>query len=232
MRLHRFFIDTPLADAKLLSIDSPELIHQWFHVFRYKAGDRVLMLDGTGLIAEASLVSITKKSAELEIISIESKPFSPKREVHLYFSLIRKERFELILEKGTELGVTMFHPLLSERSENKAFNAERALKIIREAGEQCGRTTLPALAPLASLKDAFPEKNLTVYALHTAGETPLLDGFVNTPVGIVIGPEGGWSEGDLATLEQAGVKLYRLAGETLRAETAAIAVTALALLGK
>jgi 16S rRNA (uracil1498-N3)-methyltransferase len=230
MRLHRFFLPSPIEGASQIAVETPELLHQWSAVFRYRVGDKLLVLDGSGSECEASFLELSRKGALLSIERCLLKPFAPKRIVHLYFSLIKKDTMEWILEKGTELGVTTFHPIVSERSEKKGFNAERAGKIVREACEQSGRSTLPEIAPPLPIEQALRSVRGQVYTFHGPGETPGLTGAEAAELSIFIGPEGGWSEADLAALRAAQASFISLGSQTLRAETAAVAAAALLLL--
>ncbi|MFM2357586.1 MAG: hypothetical protein RJA61_323, partial [Candidatus Parcubacteria bacterium] len=137
-----------------------------------------------------------------------------------------------ILEKCTELGVTHFVPIISERSEKKNLNYERAQKIIKEASEQSGRGTLPELGETCVLQDVFEKYPMDFIAFDFSGTKLENNKFqiTNSKIGILIGPEGGWTERELQVFKDKHIPLFTLGNQVLRAETAAVAVSSLLLL--
>ncbi len=158
-----------------------------------------------------------------------SKNISNKN-IALFCSLLKKNNLELVLEKGTELGISEFVPLLSDRSEKKDLDLKRGRKIIKEASEQSGRVIMPNLQEIKNLKDILEGRDRKLVAFHPAGV--LLDKkiFSKKDLGILIGPEGGWSEREVELFLEKSVPVYSLGAQILRAETAAIALATLALL--
>lgn len=234
MRLHRFFVEESLAVGKEYMVRDEELLHQWKSVFRLRTGEEVLLLDNSGHEFSGRLIRLMRNEAVLEIfdsrVNILPKGIKPY-EIHLYQSLIKKSNFEWILEKGTELGVTRFVPLVTERSEKKDFNIERAQKIMKEASEQSGRGFLPTLAEVSDLKEALRGEDTLFIAFHPTGTAFSLPSVTHVKkVAVFIGPEGGWTASELGLFAEAGVQVYSLGPQTLRAETAAVAVSALFLL--
>lgn len=245
MRLHRFFLDNPIEHTKT-AIKDERLIHQWRDVFRYNVGSEVIVFDGNGNEYDAVIEKLTNRQAEIRLVS-EREGIVPDREVVLYQSLIKKDKMEWVVEKATELGVSKIIPIISERSEKKGLNLERAQKIAIEASEQCGRADVPEVAQVMSLSEALnscvsplvfdsfgedlnhesrimnhEEKN----SLHNSYFTP------HNPSSLFIGPEGGWTEREIELFKEANAKIFSLGNLTLRAETAAIvALTTSKLLG-
>ena len=136
------------------------------------------------------------------------------------------------MEKATELGVAQICPVIADRSEVKKFNLPRAKEIVREAAEQSGRGNLPALYEPMELQNVFKEytfyKNL---AFDPSGEAfQKKEWGAEEKLGCFIGPEGGWSARELTVFRERGIPVCSLGSPTLRAETAAVAVTALLLL--
>jgi 16S rRNA (uracil1498-N3)-methyltransferase len=230
MRLHRFFVSQVLNNNKDVVVSETPLLHQWKSVFRLKGEDQVILLDNSGFEYVCEIKILSRKEANLVVIEKRKSLNVPIREVYIFASLIKKDRFEWILEKGTELGVSHFVPVISDRSENKNLNLERAKKIITEASEQSGRGTLPVIHKVLKLDDALTAFPIPLVVLHTNGDKniSLFEG--DNRVGVFIGPEGGWSEGDLELLKKYSVPLVKLGEQTLRAETAAIAVASILLL--
>jgi 16S rRNA (uracil1498-N3)-methyltransferase len=160
-------------------------------------------------------------------------PDAPARFVTLYQSLIKKDNFELVLQKGTELGIKIFVPVLAARSVKiKDEVPARWFEIVREAAEQCGRTELPELKPIAKFKDAIKNySGIGLLAHEEEKDLPiqhLLGGEKN--LSIFIGPEGGFSPEEITLAKSSRIKPVSLGKNILRAETAAIAASALALL--
>jgi len=229
MRLHRFFLDNPIEHTKTV-IKDERLIHQWRDVFRYNVGSEVIVFDGSGTEFDAVIEKMTNREAEIRLVS-ERKGIVPDREVVLYQSLIKKDKMEWVVEKATELGVSKIISIISERSEKKGFNLERARKIAIEASEQCGRADVPVIESsqqlVASIKDL--EGEIIVFDKDNSSPTPSLttrEGATPPPVSIFIGPEGGWTEREIEIFKQKGAQVLSLGSLTLRAETAAIVALA------
>ena len=158
----------------------------------------------------------------------------------LIAALIKKDNFEWIIEKATELGVTGIIPVISERSEKKSLNMERGNKILVEASEQSGRVTLPQLKNPQSLAEVIQsvtqadEEKMNLISIDPEGKPWPKSGFGqfdSKPAGIFVGPEGGWSDRELEMFKEAGIAIYSIGSQVLRAETAAVAVSSLLLLG-
>jgi 16S rRNA (uracil1498-N3)-methyltransferase len=235
MRLHNFFIDRKIGDSAEFIVSDESLIHQWQKVFRYIPGDKLVLFDGSGLEFISRISTIEKKRAILEIEERRGSRTAPAFEVWLYQSLIKKDNFETVVQKATEIGVSHIVPLVSERTEKKDFNVERVQKIMREACEQSGRALLPTLHDAISFEEAVQQAIHPSLAFHVTGEqferSKALTG-KEKQLSIFIGPEGGWSDTEVNAFTHAGIPLWSLGAGTLRAETAAVVATALVLLQK
>lgn len=227
MRLHRFYIDGQIG--KEVRIDDKELLHQWLKVFRLKASDRVIVFNGGEHEYEGYFKVLAKNEAVLVIDKERKVKNSVNTELHLFQSIIKKDNFELVVEKCTEIGVTSFHPLISERSEKKDLNIERLNKIAKEAAEQSGKTVLPKIFNPESLEKVISGFDGELFVLDFDAPNFSEQKF-GAKVGILIGPEGGWSENERDLFEHKKIKSISLGSQILRAETAAIALSALILL--
>jgi 16S rRNA (uracil1498-N3)-methyltransferase len=141
-------------------------------------------------------------------------------------AVIQLEKFELVLQKATELGVRTFIPLVTERVELRperyANKSERWNKIVFEAVKQCGRAIVPAIEAAATFDDVIARSG-TKLLFDADGEPPAATPQPPTGLTLLIGPEGGWSDNELRRARDANVFIERLGPRRLRAETAAIA---------
>ena len=265
MRLHRFFVDQPLQPAnatsaagapagaaKKIKIKNDDLIHQWRHVLRFQVGQELTLFDNSGWEFRAVLISLDARSAEVEIL--ESRPgsevsspkiSSQKPSVFLYLALAKRDSFEWTLEKGTELGVAGFVPVISERSEKKTVRIDRSQNILKEASEQSGRVTLPAISEPMTLEKSL-EHVATLghpsdsFALDPKGEPFDVEKYRSKKVGahtgaaksvnVFLGPEGGFSPNEIALFKERKIPIYSFSQQTLRAETASVAIASILLL--
>ena len=232
MRVHRFFIEERISPDNRLSIKNGKLLHQWRNVLRLEVGNEVILFDGFGQDFRCELATLDKKEAVCMVREAVKNDVVPTQQFFLFASLIKKERFEWLLEKATELGVAQIRPVIADRSEVKKFNLERAKDIVREAAEQSGRGSLPALYEPMELQNVFKEyKYFKSVAFDPHGEPFKKDGYgKEEKLGAFIGPEGGWSARELELFRAQKIPVYSLGSPTLRAETAAVSVTALLLL--
>ena len=230
MRLHRFYISHELADEKTLIIRDEDLYHQLKNVFRLTIGGQVILFDNTGYEYHVLISSFDRGELTCAVVSRKEGKATPSRELHLFASIIKKDHFEWVVEKATELGVTRIIPVISDRSEKKNLNIERIEKIMIEASEQSGRVTLPTLAPITSFEDAITAE-FPCFAFHPDGEVFTINHTQNfSPLGIFIGPEGGYTDKEIFLFKKNNIFVHSLGPQVLRAETAAIAAAALILL--
>ncbi len=227
-------MEEEMGEKGQISLTNHELLHQMSKVFRFKAGDIVILFDGTSRENICEITLLTKKVAEFRVKETREGLASPKQKITMYLSLIKKDNFEWVLQKGTELGATRFVPIISERSEKKDINMDRARKIVIEATEQSGWTSIPEITEpisLISLLEKAGDLSETLVAFHTEGmsfqKSLLAD---KKAVGILIGPEGGFSEKEIVLFKSKNIPIYSLGKQTLRAETAGVAVASLLLL--
>src|SRR5579859_2560473 len=159
--MNRFFVAPELVRQPGATITLPkELAHQFRDVLHLQAGEQVMLLDNSGDEIAASIASVNKSAVAVQLLERHpGKSESPVR-IILCQGLLKSARFEWVLEKGTELGVSVFSPILCRRSTAGLEAAgtskmQRWQRIITEAAEQSGRTRLPALLPIRTLQDAL-----------------------------------------------------------------------------
>lgn len=219
-----------IGSRSTLSITNPDTLHQWKKVFRLQAGNRVILFDGSGKEYECTIEMLSKEKAEVAVGDSKEVP-APPREVWLCVALIKKDNFEWVAQKATELGVSHIVPILAERSEKKDLNVERLEKIVIEASEQSGRGTLPYIHKALSPEDALTLCAETRFFVFDPSGTSLQDTekHGSGSVSLFVGPEGGWSDAELAFFSTRSAEVRTLGTYILRAETAAVVSSALFL---
>lgn len=230
----RAFIDAPLAPGTTVALPESAAAHL-VRVLRLRVGDGCVLFNGDGHDYDARIASIDKRGASAEITGARAVANESPLRIVLVQGIARGEKMDWILQKATELGVSAFVPVQSERSEVK-LDGERAAKrlahwrsVVVSACEQSWRARVPAVSaaqPMAAALDALPADG-TRLLLDPEAETGMTA--LAKPGGklvLAIGPEGGWSTRDRATLESAGFTGVRLGPRILRTETAGIAAVA------
>jgi 16S rRNA (uracil1498-N3)-methyltransferase len=234
MRIPRIYTAQDLAVGNEILLPEQAGEHA-VRVLRLERGHPLILINGDGREYDAELASLAKRAVTAVIKQSRAVDREAALSITLVQSIARGEKMDWILQKATELGVSHIVPLVTERTEVK-LDEERAERrmahwdsVIESACEQCGRTTLPALAPpqridrwLAGLE--FSGQRL---ALIPDGETTLRQLPSNDDgVMVVVGPEGGLSEQDVVMLRQAEFVGLKLGPRVLRTETAGVAVVA------
>ena len=224
MKQHRFFINHKITDnTELISISDLDIIHQVKDVLRLKIGDSIILLDGSGIEYHGRIKDILKKELIISKVLIKDNDVEFNRNIVLASSLIKKDKYEWVLQKGTEIGVSRFVPIISKRTEKIKLNIDRAKKIVKEAAEQSERGTVPDVSQPVSLEEFLMNNNLPVICFNKNGEKfePGIFKDLNDVV-IFTGPEGGFSEEDISLFKENNAKFISLGDQILRAETAAI----------
>ena len=230
MKIHRFIGDFYLNTEELVLADK-ELLNQWKNVLRLRTGSRIILADGKGHEADAVITSLTKKEATVSIHNVREEHREQANGKTLYASLIRTQNFEIICQKATELGIGRIVPLLTTRTVKTSFNRTRLEKIIKEAAEQSGRTTLPTLAEPTTFNEALSsvETSKSVLFDLTGSSFKASMEQIEISTSFFVGPEGGFTPEEVSQAHTAGITVLSLGDLVLRAETAAIVVSFLAV---
>ncbi len=224
MRLHRFYLNTPVESETI--VKDERLIHQWRNVFRYNVGTELVLFDGSGKEYSGVIEEVNNREAKVKIVE-SREGIVPQRKVTLYQSLIKKDKMEWVVEKATELGVSRIVPIVSDRSEKKGFNLDRARKIAIEASEQCGRADVPEVGEVVNMEEGIKNSGGKLVVLDSSGPPIHHSSFnIQYSISLFIGPEGGWSEKEIELFKEKGAEVYSLGKLTLRAETAAVVAVA------
>ena len=239
--MNRFFIPPSWIQPPQIHFEG-ETAHQIVRVLRLSPGSIVTVLDGSGIERQVRLINLDRGHVEGEIVSETLSLGEPRHHLSLYVGLTQRAKFEWILQKGTELGVTNFVPVVTDRSlvretSGESRKAERWEGILREAAEQCGRGRIPEIQAAVPLTKALVEglKNHQVCLIAWEKESAaslkecLPTGPYVRPVTIaaLIGPEGGFSDDEASQAIDQGWRPVSLGQRILRMETAATSLAAL-----
>ena len=209
-----------------------EQTHYIKDVMRLKIGDKLSIFNISGEW-NAIIQSYEKKGARIKVMKKVREKENDKN-IWLAFSPIKQNPLNFIIQKGTELGIQKFIPVLTERSMVREINIERIKKIIVEASEQSNRISVPEINSPKSLKDfllQFPKNGYLIFCDINSDKNSLkkiLEKKNNTPLCILIGPEGDFSEHERKMIiEQTQTFSISLAKNILKAETAALSAIAI-----
>lgn len=228
--MHRFFILPEWIDQDRVVIRGKQ-VHQLRDVLRLTEGDRILVLDNSGWEYEVELRKVTRGQVEGTVLG-KSSVTEPCTRIILYQALLKGEKFGFILQKGTELGVAGFVPILCERcvaghpEDVSDRKLDRWRRIIAEAAEQSRRGKLPSLESVLPFEQAC-QLAMGFSLLAYEGEKALglraaLQGQNLPSVNIFIGPEGGFSPSEVEFARSCGILPITLGSRVLRAETAGL----------
>lgn len=230
MRIPRLFIPDRLDPGGRLSL-AGESAHYLLRVLRLGPGAEVVLFNGDGHDFGCRLVEAGRESALLEVIERRRNTAESPLRITLSQALSRGERMDYCLQKATELGVAAVQILQCERVEVRLDGAslEKRLdhwrKVMRSASEQCGRATVPTLRAPMPLSEWARTEGLKLVLDADAG-LPMTGVGLGTAVDIAVGPEGGFSETEIASMTEQGVRVVSLGPRVLRTETAGPAAIA------
>ncbi|MEW4448369.1 16S rRNA (uracil(1498)-N(3))-methyltransferase [Qipengyuania sp. JC766] len=222
----RLFIEDVIAGGRSFAIEGPQA-HYLARVMRVGEGDTVILCDNATGEWATTVSQVDKRRVTLKAIErLREREDVP--DFWLCAALLKKDRFDLVLEKATELGVGKIRPVITRRCVADKLNADRASSLVTEAAEQCARTALPELdAPVkldAMLRD-WPQERHLFFADEDGGE-PAADAFcyAEGPAALLVGPEGGFDDEERAAIRAHPASVaISLGPRILRGETAAIA---------
>jgi len=226
----RLFVPAPLSEGRQIALDGPQA-HYLARVMRVGEGAAVILCDDETGEWAARVISAGKRDVVLEVAD-HLRPREDVPDFTLCPALLKKDRFDLVLEKATELGVRRIQPVITRRCVADKLNLERARSILVEAAEQCARTALPELAQpvkLEALLRGWDTGRALFFADETGGE-PASRSFASHsgPAALILGPEGGFDDGEREAIRALPVaRAVTLGPRILRGETAAVAGTAL-----
>ncbi|MFO0866206.1 MAG: RsmE family RNA methyltransferase [Gemmataceae bacterium] len=224
----RFYANSPLAVGPFI-LDGPEARHL-ATVSRVRVGDAVCLFNGDGLDYHARVVAVGKREVDLDITSAAPANRELPRKVEIAAALPKGDRAQFLIEKLTELGVTRFVPLICRRGvvlpgEGKR---EKLQRYVIEASKQCGRSFLMEIGNAQKMNDYCRSVTEgTRWFAHPGISKPVLSAMTKNIAGMV-GPEGGFTDEEVADALASGWSAVSLGTRILRVETAAVVLATLA----
>ncbi|MCH7746000.1 MAG: 16S rRNA (uracil(1498)-N(3))-methyltransferase [Chloroflexi bacterium] len=235
--MHRFFVSPDCIDGQDVTLPD-NVARQLARVLRFKSGDSIIVLDDSGMEYVVTLTAVDSNTAQGVVSDKRVSDGEPDVRLVLYQGMLKSDRFEFVLQKGTELGVSAFVPVSCARSVAKGDSANRSVrwrKIITEAAEQSGRGRIPILekpSEFFNACDAHEGPGLIPWEEEAdAGLRSVLERWKASDIGIssvsiFIGPEGGFTREEVEYARSKGIVAVSLGKRILRAETAGIATAA------
>ena len=224
--------------------------HQVRRVLRMRLGERAVLLDGRGWACEGLLIAVSEADVRFQVLRRWQESGEPRTQITLLQAVLKGERFGWVLQKGTEVGVSAFMPVICERNVVDDMEAvedkrERWERIIQEAAEQSGRAFLPQLLPAQLFQQAAQPGSLP----NKAGAAPplrlmlwegeqgaSLNGALancnfasGARIQVLVGPEGGFTEEEVHLARSYGIRTITLGPRILRADTAGVVAAAIIL---
>ena len=236
--MHRFFINPNCINGSYAHIQGP-IAKQITRVLRLGKGEQITLFDNTGWAYHLVIETTSGHSVTGNVVDKTFGTGNPIVPINIYQGLLKNDKFEFLLQKGTELGVSCFTPISTQRSIPRIKETQsesrytRWQKIITEAAEQSGRPIIPRLDCISSFDEAIqsssgirlmawegnPEKRLRQVLAENHSDIE------KQGVSIFIGPEGGFDNTEVKSAEYMGVIPITLGPRILRSETAGIAIT-------
>jgi 16S rRNA (uracil1498-N3)-methyltransferase len=235
--MRRFYAPPENFQADRIRLDFEETRHLR-DVLRLRAGEKINVFDGAGREFSCVVEEIGKRETILKILgAVTASAPESGLDLTLAVALLKGEKFDLVVQKATELGVTRFVPLETRRADVKLKDAkeiekklERWRKISIEAAKQCGRAKLMRIETARNFRSFIAaadsdDENLVLFSER--GGASLSSVKAEKKLVAVIGSEGGWDDAEIEAARAGGFQIVTLGGRILRAETAAISLAAI-----
>jgi 16S rRNA (uracil1498-N3)-methyltransferase len=229
---HRFWVAGEQLSGERVRF-SPEQAHQMRNVLRLRTGQHVRVFDGVEMADH--VVELTEAATGRVVGNVAQAP-EPRTRVSVYLALLQRDKFEVVLQKLTEIGAGSITPVITARSLVRevpdARRYARWLAILREAAEQCGRGVVPELLPAEPLSIALQRgEGRVLMAFEGERQHELRDALRGRPpvVSVFVGPEGGYTSDEVDCARRLGAEIVALGPRVLRTETASPLLAALVL---
>lgn len=239
MRIPRIYQTQPLAADSLIAL-SDDAVQHVARVLRMQPGQQLQLFNGDGHFYSGEIVSADKRQVQVQLQQAEPVHNESPLAIHLGQGISRGDRMDFVLQKSVELGVASITPLFTERCGVKLSGdrlekkQQQWQKIVIAACEQSGRAVVPEVHPALPIAQWFQQASAAVrltldpYAPRALRELPLEASSERTNIQLLIGPEGGLTDAEVAQAQQSDFLPVRLGPRVLRTETAAL--TALSVL--
>ena len=242
MSAGRFFVPPAVLTNPEQVILPPTIASQVRAVLRMEPGDTLTLLDGTGEAAHVELTAVGREAVTGRVTAWLPVTTEPRTRLVLCVGLLKATKFEWIVQKGTEIGVSAFVPMRCARSVAEDVSAAKLARwrtIATEAAEQSDRGCVPDLPPPLAFADALANiapHATALLAYENLAHAPtaslsIAQALASSPktIHLFVGPEGGFTPDEVRQAQQGGVQLVTLGPRILRAETAAIVAATLTL---
>ncbi len=233
--MYRFFIPPKSIHDNRVVLRGT-IVHQIRDVLRMHPGDSIVLLDNSGWAYQTELVTIDRDTVRGHVVDKWKLETEPRARITLYQGLLKGQKFDWVLQKGTEIGIAAFVPILTARCVIGNLNdvsdgrIERWERIVVEAAEQAGRALLPRLGAamlFAQACEVAARGGLSLIPWEGEHDRSLREALSQIPkskeINLFIGPEGGFAEEEVAAAQEHGVISVSLGPRILRAETAGLA---------
>lgn len=237
MSTTRFFLPPEALSGNRVYFP-PDRSRQIARVLRMQPGQVVEVLDGQGQVYVVRLEQVRPRETWGRVVDVRPAGGEPPLQVVLFQALLKGERMDWVLQKGTEVGVTRFVPMITRYTVvRRRDKRERWTRILTEAAEQCGRAYIPRLEDVVGWEKALAAAFTSEVVLMAHGSQEVLPlrqvlaemSQKAQDVALLVGPEGGFAPEEVAQAITRGVHLVSLGPRTLRAETAAVVFATLLL---
>ena len=230
MKIHRFISDYTIIENTITITDS-ELIHQWKNVLKFKIDEKIILSDINKNEVLCTIKSINKKEFILEVKEKYINKNESNKDSTLYLAILKRENFELVIQKATELGINRIVPIITQNTVKMGLKHERLAKIAKEASELSGRSTIPQIIEpmffLDSLNDSKDTHTRIIFDI-SGTKIKIPEKTNEESIAIYVGPEGGFTESEINLAKENNLKIISLGTLTLRGETAGIIASYLA----
>lgn len=239
--LHRFFVRRECVTDGKVRIDGPDA-RQIRSVLRLGPGDHIAALDGTGCMLVVQIADVSQNEINGDVVRVCPLDTEPNVKLTIAQALPKSDKLELIIQKGTEIGVANFDIITTARTVAKPPEDRIDRKLIRwqsiakEAAEQSCRAVIPevrGVMPLKKFLEKVSDFDLAICLWESEDKTSIREVLCQNrsvmSIIIMVGPEGGFEEEEIRVIEAAGVHTASLGKRILRCETAAIAAAAIAI---
>lgn len=226
MKIHRFITAYEIRDGSV-TIQDPELVHQFRNVLKFKTGEVVMLTNDSMLEATVRISHMSKDTIDFEVIDEGVNNNEPKNKVTLYLAILKRENFELVVQKATEIGIDKIVPIITKNTVKTGLRYDRLEKIAKEASELSGRSTVPTITEAIEYTDAIAQvkdtKNKIIFDISGSHRSDLWETQKDSMSRLIfVGPEGGFTQDEINQAKDASFTVASLGTLTLRGETAAI----------